>query len=192
MKRQLFAACLAIGFLVIPTMRASAQSDREYNFTFDIQANAKNDINNPEPPEKTLGPVKFTLKDEKDQRKSRLYDPCDYTDIKFDGGFSATIMGIGLKTLVPDENGLSLSEYYAYRPEKGVIAFGSCKNRYYMGIYEANGIVILIISYTEATENSVGYWLATSEPNEANLKELRRMQKAAQNNAFHGFKRATE
>lgn len=192
MKRKSIIIAIVIGLQTVFTMSTSAQSDRKYTFTFDIEARAKNDIKDLEPFTSTGEPIKFILKDEKDQRKSMLYGPCEYTDIGFDGGLIATIMQLGLQTIIKGENGLSLKKDYEFSPESGAIGFTSCYDRYEIGIVkDIEDRVILVVMYAKALNGSMGYFLTTTKPNEANLKEFLRMQEKAKTNTFHGFKKVS-
>ena len=192
MKRKTFIIGIIIGLLTVFSVSTSAQSDRVYTFTFNVEAKVKNDFAKPEPFEPIGDPIKFILKDEKDQRKSILYGPCEYHDIEFDGGLIATFMQIGLQTIIEGENGLSLKKEYEYDTTTGVIGFTSCYDRYSIVIAkDPDGRVILAVIYAKAKKGSLGYYLTTSEPNEANQKEFTRMQQKAQSNIFHGFKKAS-
>ena len=186
MKRTLFAASLAIVLLTIPAMRVSAQSDREYQFTFNIQAHVEKDMDKPGQPEALPDPITFTIKDEKDiQKRSMLYDPCNHKDFDFSGG---GILGTILFMGYPYHG---LGEKYWYFPDNGSVAFGQCDLRYIITFWELNDIIVLSIERTEMDDGEGGDLFATSEPNESNLKEFRRMQKNAKNGSFHGFKRAS-
>ena len=84
-----------------------------------------------------------------------------------------------------------LGEKYWYFPDNGSVAFGQCDLRYIITFWELNDIIVLSIERTEMDDGEGGDLFATSEPNESNLKEFRRMQKNAKNGSFHGFKRAS-